>query len=152
MDQVELTLDILRNSRVNPTLSTHEYLNGVHDFNKMPLALPGTQSIVYTKPDKYASWAFHGENGWYVGLEPHNYGYFKWFIPATHKEIISDTVLLIPSKIPIPSITLADHIAMAADILVSTLQHYSTSLLPGIKVGDPVIHGLQQISNIFKAM
>ena len=54
-------------------------------------------------------------------------------MPATHKEIISNTVQLIPSKIHIPSVTLADHIAIAADTLVTTLQYYSTSPPPGIK-------------------
>ena len=55
LDQAEFTLNLLRNSRVNPALSAHAYLNGVHDFNKVPLALPGTQAIVHTKPDKRAS-------------------------------------------------------------------------------------------------
>ena len=139
LSQAELTLNILRTSRVNPALSAHAYLNGVHDFNKISLAPPGTQSIVHAKPDKCASWTFHDENGWYVGPAPHHYRYFKCFMPATHKERISDKVQFIPSKIPIPSVTLVGHIAMAAETLVSTLHHYSISLLPDIKLGDLVI-------------
>ena len=71
-------------------------------------------------------------------------------MPDTHKEKISDTVELIPSKVPITSVTLADHIAVAAGKLVTTLQHYSTAPPPGIKIGDPIIQDVRQIANIFK--
>ena len=62
---------------------------------------------------------------------------------ATHKEKITDTVHLLTFTIPIPSVTLADHIAMAADTLVEILQHYSTAPPPGIKVGDLIIQGVR---------
>ena len=39
--QCELTLNLLRTSRVNTKLSAWAYLNGVFDFNKTPLAPPG---------------------------------------------------------------------------------------------------------------
>ena len=87
-----------------------------------------------------------------MGPAPHQYRCFKYFIPSTHKEWISDTVQLIPHTIPIPSLILADHIAMTADTLVSTLQHYSTASPLGIKLGDPVIQGVKQISDILKAV
>ena len=42
LDQAELTINLLRNSRVNSSLSAHAYLHGIHAFNKVPLASPGT--------------------------------------------------------------------------------------------------------------
>lgn len=42
LDQAELTINLLRNIRVNTKLSAHAYLHGVHDFNKIPLTPPGT--------------------------------------------------------------------------------------------------------------
>ena len=59
LEQAELTLNLLCNSQVNPNLAAHAYIAGVHDFNKTPLAPPGTKGIVHSKPDKQASWAFH---------------------------------------------------------------------------------------------
>ena len=53
--QSELTLNLLRTSRINPNLSTWAYVNGVHNFNKMPLAPPGTKIIMHSKPDQRAS-------------------------------------------------------------------------------------------------
>ena len=38
LDQAELTLNMLRTSRLNPNLSAHEQLHGIHDFNATPLA------------------------------------------------------------------------------------------------------------------
>ena len=152
LDQAEFTINLLRNSRVNPKLSAHAYLHGVHNFNKIPLAPLGTRAVVHAKPDKRASWAYHGEDGWYVGPAPHHYRCFKVYMPETHKEKISDTVQLIPSRLPIPSATLEDHIAHAADKLVTALQHYSTTPPPGIIIGDPTIQGLRQIANILKTM
>jgi hypothetical protein len=54
--QAELTLNLLRSSRVNPNLSAYAYLHGNFDFNKTPLAPPGTKVIVHLKPDQRASW------------------------------------------------------------------------------------------------
>ena len=73
MDQCELTLKLLRNSRVNTKLSAWAYIDGVHDFNKVPLAPPGTKVVLHRKPAQRASWAFHGLEGWYVGPSPNHY-------------------------------------------------------------------------------
>lgn len=62
LDQAELTINLLHNSRVNPTLSAHTYLDGIYDFNNVSLASPGTKVLIHSKPDKRASWAFHGED------------------------------------------------------------------------------------------
>ena len=90
---------------------------------KIPLAPPGTKDIVHSKPDKRASWTFHGEDGQYVGPAPKYYRCFKIYIPITHKLKISDTVQLIPSTVPIPMVSLGDHIRTAVDDLVASLQH-----------------------------
>ena len=63
LEQAVLTLNLLRTSRVNPRLSSHAYLFGNFDFNKTPLAPPGTKVVVHEKPRQRASWDFHGVNG-----------------------------------------------------------------------------------------
>ena len=86
LNQAELTINVLRNSRVNPSLSVHACLHGVHNFNNVPLAPPGTKAVFHANPDKRASWVFHGEDGWYVGPAPQHYRCFKYYMPAMHKE------------------------------------------------------------------
>ena len=48
--QGELTLNLLRASRVNPKISAYTYLFGNFDFNKTPLAPPGSKVLVHLKP------------------------------------------------------------------------------------------------------
>ena len=52
--QRELTLNLLRTSRINPNLSAWAYVNGVHNFNKIPLTPPGTKITMHSKPDQRA--------------------------------------------------------------------------------------------------
>ena len=45
LPQIQITLNLLRNSRVNPALSSYAYLFGNYDFNQAPLAPVGTKLI-----------------------------------------------------------------------------------------------------------
>ena len=73
LDQAELTLNMLRTSRINPKLSAHEQINGTHDFNATPLAPPGTRCIAHEKASQRGTLAPHGQPGWYVGAAPEHY-------------------------------------------------------------------------------
>ena len=50
--QAELTLNLLRNSRLNPKLLAWEYLFGNFDFNKSPLLPLGTQKYYMPNQEK----------------------------------------------------------------------------------------------------
>ena len=66
------TLNLLRPSRINPTLSAHAQLHGLFDFNATPFAPPGTKVIVHQKPKIRKSWAPRGKDGWYIyGAKDH---------------------------------------------------------------------------------
>jgi hypothetical protein len=67
LEQAQITLNLLRRSRLHPQLSAHAALFGQFDFNKTPMAPPGTRVLVHEKPDKRGTWAPHGIDGWYVG-------------------------------------------------------------------------------------
>ena len=49
LSQWAITLNLLRNYRLNPSLSAYAYLFGAYDFNKFPMALTGTRVIVHDK-------------------------------------------------------------------------------------------------------
>ena len=65
LPQAELTLNLLRSSRVNPHLSAHAYLNGFYDFAKCPMAPPGTKVVIHDKPSisvlglSWINWLLH---------------------------------------------------------------------------------------------
>jgi hypothetical protein len=48
--QAELTLNLLRHSRINPTLSAWEQLHGRYDFNRTPIAPPGIRVKAHARP------------------------------------------------------------------------------------------------------
>ena len=45
--QAELTLNLLRLSRINPNLSPYAQLNGNFDFNRTPIAPPGLKVLTH---------------------------------------------------------------------------------------------------------
>jgi hypothetical protein len=52
LPQSVMTLNMLRTSRINPKLSVAPNIFGQHDFNRAPLAPPGTRIIANEKPGK----------------------------------------------------------------------------------------------------
>jgi hypothetical protein len=67
LPQATITLNLLRKSRINPRMSAYAQLNGHFDFNRTPLAPPGTRVIAHEKPYQRASWDPHGLGGYYLG-------------------------------------------------------------------------------------
>ena len=49
LPQAEMTLNLLRSSRLNPKLSAHAFLFGQFDYNKTPIVPPGTKVVVHKK-------------------------------------------------------------------------------------------------------
>ena len=52
LPQCDATLNLLRASRRQPKLSSYACLNGAYDFNRMPLAPPGTKVVIHETPDQ----------------------------------------------------------------------------------------------------
>jgi len=81
--QANLTLNLLRASRLNPKLSSYAQLHGNFDFNRTPLAPPGTKVVIHVKPDKRKSWDPHGNTGWYTGPAMEHYRCYNIYVPKT---------------------------------------------------------------------
>eukprot|EP00978_Attheya_sp_CCMP212_P022995 scaffold69577_cov29-Attheya_sp.AAC.1 len=63
LPQAMISLNLLRGSRLNPKLSAYAQVHGAFDFNRTPLAPPGTKVLVHEKPGVRASWAAHAVDG-----------------------------------------------------------------------------------------
>jgi hypothetical protein len=70
---VQDTLNMMHASRINPTISAYEALNGPYNWNRYPLAPLGCKAVVYEDGDSRGSWASHGVNGWYLGPSKDHY-------------------------------------------------------------------------------
>jgi hypothetical protein len=52
LPQAVITLNMLRTSRINPKLSAATHLFGQYDFNRSPMAPPGTMIIAHETPGR----------------------------------------------------------------------------------------------------
>ena len=143
-----ITLNHLRNARANPKLSSHAYLFGTFDFNRCPMAPPGTKVVVHSKPDKRASWDTHGIEGWYVGPSLEHYRCVKCYMPLTSAERDSDTVAFFPHSIPFPAVTTDDFLRQSITDIVSLLKNSPPSTVPSLQAGDATTAAIQQIAKL----
>jgi hypothetical protein len=72
-----VTLNLLRRSCINPQLSAQAHINGPFDFNRTPLAPPGTKVLIHEKPSTRGTWAPHDVEGWYLGPAQRHYRCYR---------------------------------------------------------------------------
>jgi hypothetical protein len=151
LPQAVLTLNLLRQSRINPTFSAHAQLNGPFDYNATPLAPPGTRVIIHEKPYKRGSWAPHGKNGWYVGPAIEHYRAHRVYCSTTGHDRISNTVEFPPQHCKIPGISSADAATIASLDLAHALQHPTPTTLFK-KPGRDRMQAIKKLAAIFEEM
>jgi hypothetical protein len=76
LPQSVITLNMLRTSKTNPKPSAATHLFGQYDFNRAPLAPPGTRSIAHKTPGRRRTWAPHGQDGWYIAPALEHYRFY----------------------------------------------------------------------------
>ena len=147
LSQCLLTLNLLRNARVNTKLSAWTYLFGNFNFNATPLAPPGTKILLHLKSKVRGSWSYHGEEGWYIGPSLEHYRCVKCFIPKTSRERDADTVEFFPHSIEIPSFTTEALLQQTAIDMVALLNSPDT-VAPSLQYGDKTQNALLQIATL----
>ena len=140
--QAELTLNLLRGSRLNPRLSAWAQLHGPFDFNRTPIAPPGIRVIIHEKPSVRRSWAPHGVDGWYLGPALNSYRCYTVWASDTQAQRISDTVVWCPSKTPMPTSSSLDYIRAGIADITHALLHPSPNS-PLAPLSDSQVKALQ---------
>jgi hypothetical protein len=123
LPQAEITLNLLRTSRINPKLSAYTQISGAFDYNATPLAPPGTKIVIHEKPSVRGSWAPHGLDGWYIGPALEHYQCYRVHVNNTNAERIGDTVEFFPQHVQMPKLSSADAAMQAASDLIYALEH-----------------------------
>jgi hypothetical protein len=67
-----MTLNMCRQSRINPKLSAYQQVWGRFDFNRTPMAPPGYKVMVHERALERGAWASPGINGYYIGPAMHH--------------------------------------------------------------------------------
>ena len=146
--QAELSLNLLRNSRVNPKLSSYAYLFGNFNFNRTPLAPPGTLMGVHLKPDNRASWDPHAKKCWYVGPAMEHYRNFKCYNPLTRAEVITDTVDIFPHNESIPTITDEEYLQQSLLDILAVLKKRTINNPPSTQYGDSLTNAIIFVASL----
>ena len=148
--QCNITLNLLRASRIHPQLSAYASLFGNFDYSRTPMAPPGTKLIFHNKTGQRPSWGFHGQEGWYIGPALDHYRNILAYFPDTRSEKYTDTVTFLPHSIPIPTITMEDYLLQAVDDIISILKSPSPTILPTLKKGNATRNAILEIATMLK--
>jgi hypothetical protein len=149
LPQVEITLNLLRTSRLHPQLSAAAHFHGLVDYNKAALAPPGCKIIAHEKPGKRRTWTPHGQHGYSLGPTMHHYRCQHVYISATASERIADTLEFSPHNYQMPRLSSTDRLIMAANDMTDALQKPHPDV-PFTQVGDDTILALTALAEIFK--
>lgn len=147
LPQAEITVNLLRQSRLNPKLSAHASFHGNYDFNRTPLAPPGTKALLFEDPTTRSSWAPHGREAWHTGPALEHHRSYKFHVPSTKGHRISDTAKFYPTKVNMPKTSSFDATIKAAqDLIVASSKPQPAS---PFTITNPTFQALQDLAAIF---
>jgi hypothetical protein len=121
--QVQDSINLLRRSRVHPDRSAYEMLEGPYDWNRYPMAPPGTKAIIYKDSDMRASWAPHGLDAWLLGPSKDHYCCHLYYVPKTNGYLVSGSADLFPQHCIAPPYLHKTHIQELSKELQDTLKN-----------------------------
>ena len=146
LPQIDMQVNLLRQSNTNPNVCAWTVLKGAHDFNRHPLAPLGIEMHMLTPAKNRRSWGVKSEKCFYIKTSLEHYRYFKGWHPKTRAVQGSETVLFKHKYITAPAVTPADAIIQAAKELEDTIKG---------KIPPPLaksgIDRLKECTNIFGA-
>ena len=100
-------------------------LHGAFDFNRTPLAPPGTKIIIHDKPAIRGSWATRGCECWYIGPALNHYRCHTVYANHTANKRVADTVEFFPHYRKMPYRSSTENSTIAARELTHALQNPS---------------------------
>ena len=119
--QTELTLNLLRQSTLNPKIYVWECFQGPFDYNATTIGTLVSQVMIHRKTSTRKSWEFRGKEVWSIVVDLDHYQ-FQSIIPQNTKaEKISNTVDLHHQTITTPVGTSEDRITHGITTLTDDL-------------------------------
>ena len=103
-----MTLNMLRRSRLNPGISAYEQVDGIHNFERTPLAPLGCKVKIHEKPHKRLNYASHSVNVWHLGPAVHHYRCYTCYNIDTGGETTPDTIAFFPEFMKMPNYSTRD--------------------------------------------
>jgi hypothetical protein len=149
LPQAEITLNLLRTSRLHPQLSAAAHFHGLVDYNKAAFSPPGCKIIAHEKPGNRNTWAPHGQHGYSLVPAMHHYRCQNIYISSTTSEHIVDTLEFFSHNYQMPQLSSTDRLIMAAKDMKDALQNPHPEV-PFTHVRDDTISAFTELAEIFK--
>ena len=143
LPQAEHTLNMLRRSKVTPTVSAFAYLWGQHNYNANPFTPLGCKVEAHVTPGTRETWAAHTTSGYYIGNAWEHYRCHEVYVSSTKATCVCETVFFRHKYLTMPTITPADALIKAVDNLVDVI---TGQLLKNSVTADAV----EQLMEIYK--
>ena len=134
LPQTELSLNLLRGSRIDSHISAWAQLHGTYDFSAHPIAPLGMRIVLHEKPHQRATWAPHGVEGFYLGPALEHYRCYRRWVIKTQCERIVDTVAWHPHNVMMPGASEKEMLMRVLTELGSAIQDNRAQLPPSAAV------------------
>jgi hypothetical protein len=152
LPQAQDSLNMLRTSRIDPTKSAYEVLEGPHDFNRHPWAPPGCRAIIHEPADTRSSWGPRGTDAWYIPPAMDHYRSYQFYVPKTRAYRISASAQFFPTYCEVPSELPTEAAARTTAELIAELQRHRLDKSPAalsrhqraIKIINDIYHRIGQ--------
>ena len=92
LEPTELTLNLLRQSKVVPKISVFAHVRGHHDYMKKPFAPLGCAIEAHVKPYDHRIWDSRSDARFSLGTSMQHHRCFRVYITKTRATRISDTM------------------------------------------------------------
>ncbi len=142
LEQMELTVNLLRQSNVVPKISAFAHVHGQHDYMKKPFMPIGCAVQIHVKPKSRRTWDTHTKAGFNLGTSMEHHQCFKIYVTKTRATRVSDTVFFKHQYITNLTVSPESLVVAAAQQLTSTLKG-------NIPAGNKTAEALKKVSKLF---
>ena len=118
---MELTLNLLRQARLDHTKSAWEAFAGPLNYDVTPLGSLGCEIISHKKMGTRFSWDFRGDPAWNIGVSLKHYRFKNIIAKGTRAIRVSNTLDIQHHHLTIPTRTPADHIIHGVERLTTAI-------------------------------
>ena len=126
IEQIIITINLLRQSKVHPHVSAWVHYKGFLDYNATPMVPAWCKVLTHEPVKNGTSWGFRAIEGQYTGPATHHYRNFTVFSTKTRSVRTSDTVEFRQASIIATQITSEDIVINASTALKRELAAIST--------------------------
>jgi hypothetical protein len=143
LPQTELTLNLLRQSSITPSMSAWEHFNGPFNFNASPLLPLGYPVITHNKPATCRTWDFPGSDRFYIGISLEHYRCHHVINAKTKSLRISNTVNFHHQYLTILTVSPAVTIVHSLDAISNAITNAPST------TSDAQLHAISPLRDLF---